>query len=161
MRKLLVPLFFLALALPLAAGEITKQSVLDGMNRNRAERGLPPLHFDDRLDAAADDRMHDMEDLGYWSHQSPDGRSPFLWLKPHGYPYTFAGENLACGFETSELLVDAWMESKGHRDNILSPNYSDCGIAIIDGATTGRAAGKSIVVMFGRTQAGAPQTASR
>ncbi|HWS73226.1 MAG TPA: CAP domain-containing protein, partial [Thermoanaerobaculia bacterium] len=125
------------------------------------ERGLPPLRLDERIDAAAGDRMHDMEDLGYWSHQSPDGRSPFVWLRPHAYDYSFAGENLACGFETSELLVDSWMESKGHRDNILSPFYTDCGIAIIDGSTMGRATGKSIVVMFGRQQNGAQQTASR
>jgi uncharacterized protein YkwD len=161
MRKLLVSLFLLALASPLFAREITKQSILDGMNVRRAQQGLPPLRFDDRLDGAAGDRMHDMEDLGYWSHQSPDGRSPFVWLRPHDYPFSFAGENLACGFETSEVLVDSWMESKGHRDNILSPFYTDCGIAIIDGATTGRATGKSIVVMFGRPVNAAQQTASK
>lgn len=152
MRKLLVPLFLLAVASPLFAADITKQAVLDGMNVERTQRGLPPLRFDDRLDAAAADRMRDMEDLGYWSHESPDGRSPFLWLRPHDYPYAYAGENLACGFETNEVLVQSWMESKGHRENILSPLYTDCGIAIIDGATTGRATGKSIVVMFGRPQ---------
>jgi len=161
MKRLLAPLVFLLLATPLFAGEITKQSVLEGMNAHRAERGLPPLRIEPRLDAAAGDRMHDMEDLGYWSHESPDGRSPFLWLKPHGYPYSFAGENLACGFETSEVLVEAWMESKGHRDNIMSRFYTDCGIAIIEGSTTGRASGKSIVVMFGRQLDGAEQTASR
>ncbi|MCU1348403.1 MAG: hypothetical protein JWO56_1433 [Acidobacteria bacterium] len=165
MKTILAPLFALTVALtvasPLFARDITKQSVLDGMNAHRAERGLPPLRIDPRIDAAAGDRMHDMEDLGYWSHESPDGRSPFLWLRPHGYPYSFAGENLACGFETSEVLVDAWMESKGHRDNIMSASYTDCGIAIIDGSTTGRAAGKSIVVMFGRQQNGSEQTASR
>ncbi len=138
------------LATPLFAADITRQSVLDGMNAARAERDLPPLHFESRLDSSADDRMRDMEEIGYWSHESPDGRSPFLWLGRHHYDFSFAGENLAVGFETAELLVDSWMESKGHRDNILSPFYTECGIAVIEGSTTGRRAGKSIVVLFAR-----------
>jgi uncharacterized protein YkwD len=144
-------------ALPLAAGEyrpghiqITPESVLAEMNAYRAQFHLAPLQFDSRLAAAADDRMRDMEELAYWSHESPDGRSPFMWLRMRNYPYQNAGENLAAGFETCEVLVDAWMESKGHRDNILSENYTECGIAVIDGSTTRRAVGKSIVVLFGK-----------
>jgi uncharacterized protein YkwD len=146
-------LFAIALALPLVAQQhtdITRESVVAAMNAKRAAIGLAPLHEDKRLDAAADDRMRDMEDLGYWSHVSPDGRTPFLVFKPRGYLYSNAAENLACGFETTEVLMDGWMESPGHRDNILSPLYQDCGVAIIDGSTKGRAAGKSIVVLFGR-----------
>lgn len=137
-------------ALPLAASEITTESVLQGMNRERAANGVGPLRAEPRLMAAARDRMHDMEDLGYWSHDSPDGRKPFVWLEPNGYLFSFAGENLAAGFETEELLMQSWMESHGHRDNIISPLYTDCGIAVIDGSTTGRATGRSIVVMFAR-----------
>ena len=147
MKRLLLAI---AIALPAFASDITPKAVLAAMNDYRAKQGLAPLHEDARLDSAATDRMHDMEDLGYWSHESPDGRSPFLWLKPRGYSYRFAGENLAAGFETCELLVSSWMESEGHRANILSKDYDDCGIAIIDGSTKGRAAGKSVVVMFGR-----------
>ena len=149
----------LTIALPLAAGEyipghveITPESVLSEMNAYRAQLHLAPLQFDARLSAAADDRMRDMEELAYWSHESPDGRSPFLWLRMRNYPYQAAGENLAAGFETCEVLVSAWMESKGHRDNILSSTYTECGIAIIDGSTTRRAVGKSIVVLFGKQQ---------
>jgi uncharacterized protein YkwD len=130
--------------------EITPETVLEQMNAERAGRGLGPLRIDSRLSEAAHDRMADMEDLGYWAHQSPDGRSPFSWLSTRDYPFANAGENLASGFETAEVLVSSWMESPGHRDNIVSPLYQDCGIAIIDGATTRRAAGKSIVVLFAR-----------
>ncbi len=130
---------------------ISRRSVLESMNAYRADHGLAPLREDPRLDSAAEDRVRDMEEMGYWSHQSPDGRSPFLTLKPRGYEFTNAGENLAAGFETTELLVASWMESKGHRDNILSPIFEDCGIAVIDGSTTGPATGRSIVVIFGRT----------
>lgn len=150
MRVPIVVLFVALLSLPAQASEITAQAVLAAMNVERASKGLPPLHDEPRLDLAARDRMRDMEDMGYWSHESPDGRSPFLWLAPHGYTFRFAGENLAAGFETTEVLVSSWMESEGHRANILSPDYDDCGIAIIDGSTKGRAVGKSVVVMFGR-----------
>lgn len=129
--------------------EITRATVLEAMNRYRAERNLPALRGDQRLDLAAEDRMRDMEEIGYWSHESPEGRSPFFWLALRGYRFGFAGENLAKGFETAEVLVDSWMESKGHRENIMSANYADCGIAIIEGSTTGKASGKSIVVLFG------------
>lgn len=149
MRKFLV----LAVALVATgafASDITRASVVSEMNVRRAAFGLPPLHEDARLDQAADDRVEDMEDQSYWNHVSPQGREPFEYLRPRGYDYQFAGENLAAGFETTEVLVDAWMESNGHRENILSPMYRDCGVAIVEGSTTGRAIGKSIVVLFGR-----------
>jgi uncharacterized protein YkwD len=144
--------FLLALTAPLLASEITPQSVLSEMNAYRARNGMAPLHFDARLSLAADDRMRDMEDLEYWAHDAPDGRSPFVWLKSRGYDFQYAGENLASGFETTEVLVQGWMESPGHRANILSGDYDDVGIAVIDGSTTRRATGKSVVVLFGRTR---------
>lgn len=149
MRRLLVLAVALVVSGSAFASDITRRSVVGEMNVRRAAFGLPPLHEDARLDAAADDRLDDMEDQGYWAHVSPDGREPFQWLRPRGYDYRYAGENLAVGFETAEILVDAWMESKGHRENILSPIYRDCGVSIIEGSTVGRAVGKSIVVMFG------------
>jgi uncharacterized protein YkwD len=144
----LLMLFFATAAF---AADITRESVVAEMNVRRATFGLAPLVEDSRLDDAADDRVSDMEEQSYWAHVSPDGKQPFQWLRPRGYEYTFAGENLASGFDTVEVLLDAWMESKGHRQNILSANYRDCGVAVIEGATTGRASGKSIVVMFGTT----------
>jgi uncharacterized protein YkwD len=132
------------------AAEITPAAVVAEINMRRAVFGLPPLHPDARLEEAAADRISDMEDQGYWAHVSPDGKQPFQWLHPHGYDYHYAGENLASGFDTVEVLVDAWMESKGHRENVLSPLYHDCGVAVIEGSTTGRASGRSVVVQFGR-----------
>lgn len=127
---------------------ITADAIVLEMNRHRAEAGLEPLSLEPRMTLAAEDRMRDMEELAYWSHRSPDGMSPFIWLKSRGYQFSFAGENLAAGFDTTRVLVDSWMESRGHRANILSPNFRECGIATIDGRTTGRASGKSIVVLF-------------
>jgi uncharacterized protein YkwD len=147
MKRLLALLALVAA--PAFAVDITPASVVAAMNEQRAQAGLRPLRADPRLDAAAGDRMRDMEEQSYWAHEAPDGRSPFVWLRPRGYLFRFAGENLAAGFETTELLVGGWMESKGHRENILSADYEDCGVAIIDGGTMRRVTGKSVVVLFG------------
>ena len=129
---------------------ITPEAVLAQMNEYRAAEGLAPLMLSSRLTEAAGDRIKDMEEQAYWAHEAPDGSSPFRWLSVRGYQFANAGENLAAGFETAEVLVLSWMESKGHRANILSPLYQDCGIAIIEGSTTGRSVGKSVVVLFAR-----------
>jgi len=143
----------LALAIatvPLAASAaITPADVVDAMNARRAEAGLAPLREDARLDKAAEDRIRDMEELGYWSHIAPDGRPPFMWLRLRNYDYRAAGENLAAGFDTTDVMVQSWMESDGHRANILSTTFQDCGIAIIEGSTKGPASGNSVVVLFG------------
>ena len=166
MRKILIAVALTALAVTSIRAaepdnEITTENVLALMNAYRAEAGLPALHEDATLDAVAGDRMHDMEDGGWWSHESPEGRSPFAWLSTRAYDYDYAGENLACGFETARLLVSSWMESPGHRENIMGVQYHDVGIAIIDGSTKGRASGKSIVVMFGRRRGDAVLTITR
>lgn len=151
MRKLLfAALLLCAAAASAGENDITAENVLALMNVHRAGQGLPPLNADERLMKAAADRMKHMEEEAYWSHTSPDGISPFVWVRMRSYDFKAAGENLATGFETANLLVTSWMESPGHRANILSETYEDCGIAIIDGATTGRSTGKSIVVLFAK-----------
>lgn len=129
---------------------ISKESVVAEINRYRLESGLSPLRADERLDAAAADRIVDMERVGYWGHQCPEGHSPFVVLFDQDYRHRTAGENLAAGFETTSVLVRSWMESPGHRANILSSDYSDIGVAMIDGGTTRRMSGRSVVVMFAR-----------
>ena len=132
------------------ASDITAESILAAMNQHRAKHELGPLQAEVRLTSAAEDRMRDMEDLGYWGHESPEGRSPFFWVRYRAYRFTLVGENLARGYETASVLVDSWMDSPGHRDNILGADYRDVGIAIIEGGTTGRFPGRSVVVLFGR-----------
>jgi uncharacterized protein YkwD len=133
---------------------ITVENVLRVMNQYRAAAGVPPLATDDRLRAAADDRMRHMEEVGYWSHESPDGMTPFVWVRMRAYDFRKVGENLAAGFDTAGLLVQAWMESPGHRANVLSPDYQDCGLSIIEGSTKGPARGSSIVALFGAKRSG-------
>lgn len=149
MKALILALLVATSAFASQPSEINTGNVLALMNAYRAEDGLSPLSIDERLMQAAGDRMRDMEELAYWAHEAPDGRSPFVWLHARGYLYSYAAENLAAGFETAPLLVSSWMESPGHRDNIMSGDFQHCGIAIIEGSTKGPATGKSIVVLFG------------
>ena len=148
-RMLLVAVLLAFRAFASDANEINAANVVALMNDYRAEAGLPPLHLDPSLTRAAEARMNEMAEGEWWAHVSPEGSSPFVHI-PIDYDYAFAAENLAAGFDTAGLLVQSWMESPGHRTNILGANYADCGIAVLDGATTGPALGKSIVVLFGK-----------
>ncbi len=148
MKRLLL-VVLLALRAFASENEIDVETVVALMNAYRAEESLPPLRVHPSLTAAAEARMREMTDGEWWGHQAPDGTPPFAFI-PVEYDYAFAAENLAAGFDTAGLLVSSWMESPGHRANILGAQYADCGIAIIEGSTRGRASGKSIVVMFGR-----------
>lgn len=149
--RLLVPFICaLQLAVPAVGSEINAENVLRLMNEQREKRGIAPLRGDLRLEAAAIDRMRHMEEEQFWAHTAPDGTPPFLWIAPRGYRFTAAGENLARGFDSAEMLVEAWMESPGHRANILRADYFDAGISVIDGYTTGPGAGRSVVVLFAR-----------
>jgi uncharacterized protein YkwD len=149
MKRLLL---LLLLSVPLFASdnEITAENVTTLMNVWRAENGMGPLRLDAKLTRAAESRMQDMIDGAWWSHESPEGTPPFVWITAADYNYVAAAENLAAGFETARLLVESWIESPGHRANILNPLYADCGIAVIEGRTDRRGEGKSIVVLFGR-----------
>ena len=153
MKRILLAVLLLSGAMVASSSEsneITLENTLALMNAYRAESGLPPLHLDAKLSEAAEDRMRDMEYGGWWSHVSPEGKPPFEWIKLREYDYLYAGENLAAGYETARVLVQSWMESPGHRANIMGAQFADCGIAIIEGSTKGPAMGKSVVVLFGR-----------
>ena len=148
-RLLLVALLFAFPAFASDTSEITAANVAALMNEYRVGAGLPPLRVDPSLTRAAEARMNEMAEGEWWSHESPEGTSPFVHI-PIDYDFAFAAENLAAGFETASLLVASWMESPGHRSNILGANYADCGIAILEGSTKGPAMGKSVVVLFAR-----------
>jgi uncharacterized protein YkwD len=150
MKRLIFLLLLTTRVFASGENEISAENVTALMNVYRAEAGLGPLRLDTKLTRAAEGRMHDMIDGEWWSHESPDGTPPFVWITAANYNYVAAAENLAAGFETARLLVQSWIESPGHRANILNPLYADCGIAIIEGRTDRRGDGKSIVVLFGR-----------
>jgi uncharacterized protein YkwD len=119
------------------------------MNRERAARGLGPLRLNPTLSDAAGDRIDDMFAKRYFDHVSPDGVQPFVWATRRGYRYRLIGENLAVGFRGTSV-VDGWMRSPGHRENILQRGFDEVGIAIADGAPQRGYKGPTVVAMYGR-----------
>ncbi len=122
-------------------------------NLDRSENGLPPLHLSKRLTQAAQEKAADMFAKNYWAHFAPDGSTtPWMFIKDSGYQYVYAGENLAKGYTTSDSVVQAWMNSPSHRENMLSKNYTDVGFAVEPGHLQGEDT-VLVVEMFGSTTA--------
>lgn len=120
-----------------ATASITEQDLLRFTNIQRVANGLSPLTLNPELTNAAQMKAKDMFAKDYWAHVSPDGTTPWVWIRDSGYDYLYAGENLARGFNSSQDVVTAWMNSPEHRANMLSPNYTDIGFAIQQGTLTG------------------------
>lgn len=125
---------------------VEQGAVIAFTNDDRAQYLLPGLRESAALDAAAQAKARDMADKGYFSHVGPDGAEPWKWIEEAGYGYTYAGENLAVHFSDSSEVVDAWMASPSHRQNILASEYSDIGVGIANGLYKGEPA--TFVVQF-------------
>ena len=107
-------------------------------NQKRLENNLLPLVFNEQLSLAASRKADDMFARDYWAHNAPDGTTPWVFIKGAGYEYTYAGENLARGYSSASEAVDAWMASAaGHKENLLSANYTDIGFAVKTGTFAG------------------------
>ena len=127
-----------------------REAVLDAMNAYRRQAGLAPLRLDQRLNEAADDRARDMFSKRYFDHVSPDGRQPFEWVKDRGYRYLTAGENLAAGYSSAAAAAQGWMNSPGHRANLLGRTFDDVGVAVVRGSPVGRTNGYTFVALYAR-----------
>ena len=101
------------------------------INEIRVNNGLKPLTEDWQLSRVARYKAQDMKDLGYFSHTSPTYGSPFEMMKSFGISYRTAGENIAKGYSTPKAVVDAWMNSPGHRANILNSSYTHIGVGYV------------------------------
>jgi|SRR5579875_21785 len=108
-----------------------EQKVVDLTNQQRAKYGLPALKVDTTLSKMAHEKSRDMSANHYFSHTSPTYGSPFDMMKQFGITYRYAGENIAEGQQTPEEVVNAWMNSPGHRANILNPNYNYIGVGYV------------------------------
>lgn len=105
-----------------------EQEVIRLTNIERQKAGLKPLTEDWELSRVARHKSDDMAQNNYFSHTSPTYGSPFEMMKAYGITYRAAGENIAKGHRTPQQVVNAWMNSSGHRANILNHNYTHIGV---------------------------------
>ena len=108
-----------------------EQEVIRLVNEIRASNGLKTLTYDWELARVAEYKSRDMRDRGYFSHTSPTYGSPFQMMKSFGISYRSAGENIAMGYKTPEAVVNAWMNSPGHKANILNSSFTHIGIGYV------------------------------
>lgn len=120
-----------------AFAEVSVRELIQFTNQKRQDNGLPPLSENAALATAASNKADDMFSKDYWAHNSPDGTTPWIFIKQAGYDYVYAGENLARGFNSASDVVNAWMASPDHRTNLLSPNFKDVGFAVKQGKLNG------------------------
>jgi uncharacterized YkwD family protein len=123
----------------LAANDTTissvEREVVRLVNIERSKQGLPSLTLDNKLSEVAEKKSWDMKAHNYFSHQSPTYGSPFDMLKQAGISYRTAGENIAAGYPTAKAVVDGWMNSEGHRENILNPAFTKIGVGYVTGGS--------------------------
>jgi len=135
--------------------DLNAQKIIALTNDIRQQYGLSPLKENSLLDAAAKQKAEDMFQNNYFSHFSPTGVSPWYWINKSGYNYHYAGENLAMNFIDSEEVIRAWLNSPGHRENLLNDNYQDIGIAVLPADFSKQGINQPIVVqLFGSPQTG-------
>ncbi len=108
------------------------QQVVDLTNAERAKEGLAPLKIDSALTKSAQLKSQDMKDNNYFSHTSPTYGSPFDQMKSLGINYKSAAENIAMGQRSAEEVVQGWMNSAGHRANIMNGSYTHIGVGLSD-----------------------------
>ncbi|MFC4322468.1 CAP domain-containing protein [Litchfieldia salsa] len=111
-----------------------EEQVVQLVNQERAKAGLKPLTHRADLKNVAHKKAQDMINSNYFSHTSPNYGSPFQMLKTFGISYQSAGENIAKGQKTPKEVMNAWMNSPGHRANILKPEYDSIGVGFYHSA---------------------------
>lgn len=108
-----------------------EQEVIRLTNVERAKYGLKPLTEDWELSRVARYKSQDMHDRRYFDHNSPTYGTPFQMMKAFGLSYRSAGENIAMGYRTAQAVVTGWMNSSGHRANILNSSYTKIGVGYV------------------------------
>lgn len=121
------------LNIPLLDSTVTEYEaeVVRLVNEIRQQNGLKPLTANWELSRVARYKFQDMLDNRYFAHQSPTHGTPFQMIRNFGLTYRTAGENIAMGYRTPQAVVNAWMNSSGHRANILNASYTQIGVGYV------------------------------
>jgi uncharacterized protein YkwD len=115
---------------PAATAPSGLQRVVDLTNQRRAEHGLPALAIDTALMRAAQAHSADQAKMDRMSHVGSDGSHADDRIERQGYSWTAWGENVAMGYPDAASVMDGWMNSRGHRENILSPHFTEIGVGL-------------------------------
>ena len=108
-----------------------ESEVIRLVNQHRMQNGLSPLTANWELSRVARHKSQDMADNSYFSHTSPTYGTPFQMIRAFGLSFRTAGENIAYGQKTPQAVVNAWMNSSGHRANILNSSYTQIGVGYV------------------------------
>lgn len=123
----------------IGSSNLTNEGIIRSTNNEREANGQVPLHINARLNKAAEAKVNDMFAKQYFEHESPDGKSPADVISGQSYEYIVVGENLALGnFKDDATLVQAWMDSPGHRANILNSKFQEIGVYAREGEFEGK-----------------------
>lgn len=144
------------------ATNMSISGLLQETNEERVAGGLGNLTLNSKLNNAAQAKANDMASRDYWSHNTPEGDAPWVFISNADYDYKTAGENLAYGFDSSTEAVIGWMNSPGHKANIMNTGYTEVGFGIADAPSYQGTGEQTIVVaMYASPQvlaAAAPAT---
>lgn len=135
------------------ATNVSAASLLASTNTQRTNNGVPSLKLNDKLSAAAQAKANHMVAHNYWSHVTPDGQEPWVFIQNAGYSYNKAGENLAYGFASSADTVAGWMNSPTHKANMLDKAFTEVGFGFANGSNFNDDGQQTVVVaMYGQPQ---------
>ncbi len=145
------------------ATSMSISGLLSDTNVARAGNGVSKLKLNTKLDAAAQAKANDMASRNYWSHNTPEGNPPWIFVTAQGYSYQKLGENLAAGFADEQSTINGWMASPPHRENLLDPAFSDVGFGYANNPNYTSAGGGPmtiVVAFYGKPQVLAGKTAT-
>jgi len=133
------------------ASSVYHHEIITLTNARRTENGAGILAESARLNQAAQLKAQNMFQDNYWAHNNPhdSAKTPWYWFDQVGYQYYMAGENLAMNFDTSVGVINGWMASQSHRENMLNGEFTEIGIAVVNGELLGEET-TLVVQLFGK-----------
>lgn len=141
------------------ATEMSVTTLLSATNGQRAANGVANLSINSKLNSAAQSKANDMTSRDYWSHNTPEGNAPWTFMDSAGYDYQKAGENLAYGFASSTDTITGWMNSPGHKANMLDSGFTEVGFGFANSSNFNNSGPETVVVaMYGKPQVESAQT---
>lgn len=139
--------------------DVSTIGLLDNTNKQRQQDGKTILSLNHKLNLAAQAKANDMATRNYWSHTTPEGNEPWMFVEQAGYAYYQAGENLAYGFSGSDDVINGWMNSPTHKANMLESSYQEVGFGFANNDNYQSSGPQTIVVaMYGKPQVAAAAT---